>query len=39
MPLAPVKVMSGADEFWQTVVAPLIEAVGKRFTVTVAVPV
>ena len=36
---APVKVIRGAVAFWQTSVVPLIVAVGKGFTVMVALPV
>ena len=35
---APVKVTSGAVEFWQTAVVPDIIAVGKGLTVIVALP-
>jgi hypothetical protein len=36
---APVKVINGGFAFWQTAVVPAILAVGKGFTVTVALPV
>ena len=35
---APVKVIRGAVEFWQTLFVPEIVAVGKGFTVMVALP-
>jgi hypothetical protein len=38
VPFAPVKVMFGDVAFLQTAIVPLIVAVGKGFTVTVAVP-
>ena len=38
VPPAPVKVMFGAEAFRHTDVVPLIVAVGKGLTVTVAVP-
>ena len=38
MPAAPVKVILGEAEPTQTAVVPLIVAVGKGFTVTVALP-
>ena len=36
--LGLVKVIEGAVPFWQTVVVPLILAVGVDLTITVAVP-
>ena len=35
----PVKVICCGVEFWHTAIVPEIVAVGKGFTVTVAVPV
>jgi len=35
---APVNVISGGAEFWQTAMVPAIVAVGKGFTVTTALP-
>jgi hypothetical protein len=38
MPPTPLKVINGAVLFWQTVVEPVMPAVGKELTVTVAEP-